>query len=116
MDKAVPNKVDNCNAPLNADNPTVEDPICKEGAEVKPLGSASAPVRVPPVSAKSKLACPVKEAVIVPALKLPVPSRTTILDGVLIEEILANLSFVIVAAVISASTMSEVDNNPLEEL
>lgn len=43
---------------------------------------ASAPDNVPPVSGRSSDACPVSDAVIVPAEKLPLASRATIVDTV----------------------------------
>ena len=53
---------------------------------------------------------PVK--VIIFVSKLPEPSRTTILPDVLLLEMVANLALLIVASVISALTINDVDNNP----
>jgi hypothetical protein len=88
-----------------------------DGDAVVPAGSCNVPVKVPPDKARSWDACPVtlpiKLAVTVPAEKLPDPSRTTISFATLELEIFANLSLVIVAVVISPSTISELDNNPV---
>src|ERR1700733_7830174 len=44
---------------------------------------ARAPDIVPPVSGRSSEACPAKDAVMVPARKLPLPSRATTVEAVL---------------------------------
>ena len=124
-----PNAVDNCKKPAEADSPTVELPTCKDGTEEVPAGSTSAPVNVPPVKGNSRLEWPVTVAVIVPALKFPLASLLTIVEGlfklvaVVAEletrpavESVTSLLFAIVPTVISASTISEVDNNPAAEL
>src|SRR5579872_6954265 len=105
------------NDPVFADKPVVVLPVnTNDGNAVVPAGSCNVPVKVPPVNGRSNDACPVtlpiKFALIVPAAKLPELSRTTISLATLELEIFANLSLVIVAAVISASTINELDNNP----
>jgi len=54
--------------------------------------------------------------VIILVAKLPDPSRTTMFPGVLELEIVASLALLIVALVISASTINELDNNPVASL
>ena len=107
----------NDNAPRLADKPVVVLPVnTNDGNAVVPAGSCKVPVKVPPVNGRSNDACPVtvpiKLALIVPAAKLPELSRTTISFATLELDIFASLSLVIVAAVISASTINELDNKP----
>jgi hypothetical protein len=68
------------------------------------------------VAVVAVVALPLKFAVIVPAAKLPDPSRTTISPAMLLLEIVAKLAFVIVAAVISAFTIKELETAPVELL
>jgi hypothetical protein len=64
------------------------------------------------VAVVAVVALPFKFAVIVPAEKLPEASRTTISFAMLELEIAANFALLIVALVISALTINELDNNP----
>jgi hypothetical protein len=120
-----PEEIFNCSTPavlkdkdpVFADSPVVVLPVnTSDGAVVVPAGSCNVPVKVPPVSGRSNDACPVtlpiKFALIVPAEKLPELSRTTMSFATLELEMFANLSLVIVAAVMSASTINELVNNP----
>src|SRR5438477_7097712 len=58
----------------------------------------------------------VPSIVIILVAKLPDPSRTTILPGISVLEIVANLALLIVALVISALTINELDKFPEESL
>ncbi len=69
--------VDNCKAPDASDNPVLASPTCTEGVEEDPTGKSTAPLNVPPVRSKLSEDAPVKLAVMVPAAKLPLPSRET---------------------------------------
>src|SRR4029079_9541987 len=51
--------VENCNEPKLCDNPVSEVPICNDGISKDPLGNNKFPDKVPPVNARSKLACPI---------------------------------------------------------
>src|SRR5579863_1032770 len=64
------------------------------------------------VAVVAVVALPLKLAVMVPAEKLPDESRTTISLATLALDIAAKLAFVIVAGVMSAFTMSDVDKSP----
>lgn len=65
-------------------NPVPKPPSkANDGVFEVPAGTVRLPVRVPPVNARSSEACPVRLAVIVPALKLPEPSRETMAPTVL---------------------------------
>src|SRR5579863_9079698 len=100
-----------------AERPVFVLPVnCNDGAAAEPAGSVNVPVNVPPVRGKSNDACPIKLAVMVPAEKLPEPSRTTISFATLELEIAASLALVIVALVMSAFTIKELDNKPVASL
>lgn len=90
-------------------NPEFPPTKFKVGIELVPGGTLSDPDREPPVSAKSSDACPVKLAVIVPAIKLPLPSLWTIVLGVLIAAAttLRLISSVVVVADRVASTAND---------
>jgi len=124
-----PEDIFNCSTPLVlkdklpvlADKPLVVLPVnTNDGNAVVPAGSCKIPVIVSPALSTLRDALPVtfpttlpvRLALIVPAEKLPELSRTTISLATLELEIFANLSLVIVAAVISASTINELVNNP----
>ena len=64
------------------------------------------------VAVVAVVALPINAAVIVPATKLPLASRTTISLATLELEILASLSLVIVVLVISLSTINDDDKLP----
>jgi len=71
--------VENCSAPpTEAERPVTDEPTCRLGVLVDPLGTCRALVKVPPVSGKLRLASPVKLAVMVPAEKFPLALRSTI--------------------------------------
>jgi hypothetical protein len=107
----------NDKSPLFVDNPLVVLPVnISEGNAVVPAGNCKVPVMMSPVLSTLLDALPVtfptKFALIVPALKLPEPSRTTILPAVLALDMVANFALLIVAFVISASTINELESNP----
>src|SRR6266404_1116358 len=81
---------------------------------VAPCVPVTSPARDPLklVAVVAVVALPLKLAVMVPAAKLPEPSRTTISPATLELEIVAKLALVIVAGVISAFTINELVNNP----
>ena len=119
--------VDNCKLPLSDDKPTFDAPICNDGVVKLPIGTCKLPVNVPPVNGKSRVECPVRVAVIVPALKLPEPSRDTMVDAVLLlvavvalfatnPEVVnvTNLSLPMVPGVISALTIKLEEKLPDE--
>src|SRR5690606_6923480 len=110
-----------------ADNPVVVLPVnTNDGNAVVPAGNCNAPVIVSPALRTLFDALPVKLATIVPALKLPEPSRNTIVFGVFklvavvaeldtlpAVEIVANLVSTIAAAgLTSAFTINELDKFP----
>jgi hypothetical protein len=98
-------------------------PKLSAGVPAEPTGNCNGPDKVPPVSGKFPLAIPVTVpvrgpekvvvAVMVEPVKLPVLSRTTRYKGVAtVLAMVAKLAFVIVPAVISLFTISELVRAP----
>ncbi len=117
--------------PAFVDKPVVVLPVnANDGNAVVPAGNCNAPVIVSPDLRTFNEAAPVKLALIVPAEKLPEPSRATIALAVfalvaVVAELATLPAVLMVASLvstiaadgsISAFTINELDNNPEESL
>ena len=113
--------------PVFADKPVVVLPVnTNEGKAVVPAGSCKVPVMVSPVFRTLAEAAPERFAIIVPALKLPDASRSTIVFGVLrlvavvaefdtfpaVEIVASLVSTIPAAGSTSAFTIKELDKFP----
>ena len=104
----------NDKSPALADKPEVVLPVkIREGANVVPAGSCNVPVIVSPALRTLAEAAPVKLAVIVPAEKLPDPSRATIVSVVfaLVASVPMVISFALLVIAICVSVSNDLKFN-----